>query len=129
LIEGIPTYKTYTQMPGYDLLSVNPAMGTSARIQVKSRWATNSDQGFPMKNSNADFVVFVMLNRGDKLTDKASLKKSPDIFVFPMDIALAARREDDWKKVMTKKIVDRENYREKWDSIRNFLDPQETMTK
>jgi len=82
-----------------------------------------------MKNSNADFVVFVMLNRGDKLTDKASLKKSPDIFVFPMDIALAARREDDWKKVMTKKIVDRENYREKWDSIRNFLDPQETMTK
>ena len=33
----IPTYKTYTNMPGYDLVSTNPGCNTSARIQVKSR--------------------------------------------------------------------------------------------
>ena len=121
LIEGIPTYKTYTQMPGYDLVAVNPEMGTSARIQVKSRWATDSDHGFPMKNADADFVVFVLLNRGNRLAGREGGKKSPDIFVFPTPIAVAARREDGWMKVMTKKIAGRESYRENWDQIREFL--------
>ena len=122
LIEGIPTYKSYTQMPGYDLVAVNPDKGTSARIQVKSRWATDSDHGFPMKNADADFVVFVLLNRGNRLAGREGGKKSPDIFVFPIQTALAVRRQDGWKKVMTKKIVDRETYREAWDKIRVFLE-------
>ena len=122
LIEGIPTYKTYTQMPGYDLVAVNPEKGTSARIQVKSRWATDSDHGFPMKTADADFVVFVMLNRGNRLAGREGGRKSPDIFVFPMPVALAARREDGWMKVMTKRIDNRESYRENWLQIRDFLE-------
>jgi hypothetical protein len=121
LIEGIPTYKTYTQMPGYDLVAVNPEKGTSARIQVKSRWATDSDHGFPMKNADADFVVFVMLNRGNRLAGREGGKKSPEIFVFPTSVALAARRQDGWMKVMTKKIHEREFYRENWGQVREFL--------
>ena len=37
LIRGINTYKTYTNMPGYDLVATRPAKNTSVRIQVKSR--------------------------------------------------------------------------------------------
>lgn len=121
LIEGIPTYKTYTQMPGYDLVAVNPECGKSTRIQVKSRWASDSDQGFPMKNTDTDFVVFVMLNRGNRLRSHSDGKKPPDIFVFPIATVLGVRREDGWKKVMTRKIPDREIYRERWDLIRAHL--------
>lgn len=121
LIEGLPTYKTYTQMPGYDLVSVDPEAGTSARIQVKSRWASDSDQGFPLKNTDADFVVFVLLNRGNRLRSKEGGKRAPDVFVFPMQEVIKARSEDGWHKVMTKKIEDREGYRENWELIREFL--------
>ena len=121
LIEGIPAYKTYTQMPGYDLVAVNPEAGTSARIQVKSRWASDSDQGFPLKNLDADFVVFVHLNRGNRFGTKFIAKQSPEIFVFPIDVVAAVRRDDGWRKVMTKKIPERDNYRENWDLVRVFL--------
>ena len=29
LINGIPTYKTYSNMPGYDLVATNPEKNTS----------------------------------------------------------------------------------------------------
>jgi hypothetical protein len=121
LIEGIPAYKTYTQMPGYDIIAANPDVGTSARIQVKSRWASDSDQGFPLKNTDADFVAFVMLNRGNRFSKKTIESRPPDIFVFPMDVVLAVRRQVGWNKVMTKKIPDRETYYENWDLVRDFL--------
>ena len=31
LIAGIPTYKSYTNMPGYDLVATNPDANSSAR--------------------------------------------------------------------------------------------------
>jgi len=38
LIHRIAAYKTYTNMPGYDLVATHPEKNTSAKIQVKSRW-------------------------------------------------------------------------------------------
>jgi hypothetical protein len=38
-----------------------------------------------------------------------------------MDVAVLARREDEWKKVMTRRIPDREVYRENWELVREFL--------
>src|SRR5690349_9922279 len=64
LIAGIVAHKTYTNTPGYDLIASSAARGTSCRIQVKSRWATDFDGGFLLKNLDSDFVVFVALNRG-----------------------------------------------------------------
>lgn len=126
LIEGIPAYKTYTQMPGYDLIAVNPEKGTAARIQVKSRWASDSDQSFPLKSVDADFVVFVLLNRGNKYRMRETAKKAPEIFVFPMETAISVRRDSGWNKVMTKKITDRDGYRENWELVRAFLaEPKE----
>ena len=34
LIHKIAAYKTYTNMPGYDLVATNPDQNTSAKIQV-----------------------------------------------------------------------------------------------
>lgn len=67
LIEGIHCFKAYTNFAGYDLVAVNPASGKTARIQVKSRWATDFDKSFPIKNFNCDFVVLAALNRGYRL--------------------------------------------------------------
>ena len=36
LINGVATYKTYTNMPGYDLVATNPEHNTSARIKSRA---------------------------------------------------------------------------------------------
>ena len=64
LIEGVACYKAYINFPGYDLTAVNPETKKVARIQVKSRWATDYDRSFPIKSFECDFVVHVALNRG-----------------------------------------------------------------
>ena len=42
LIEGISCYKSYINFPGYDLVAVTPDRSKTARIQMKSRWATSA---------------------------------------------------------------------------------------
>jgi len=63
LIEGIPAFKSYTNMKGYDLVAVNAEKNLSARIQVKSRWRSKAE-GFIINNFECDFVVIALLNRG-----------------------------------------------------------------
>lgn len=48
--EGIQTYLADQRQEGYDLICANPSSRKTALIQVKSRWATNSDRRFPLKN-------------------------------------------------------------------------------
>lgn len=43
LVEGVSAYKAYINFPGYNLTAVNPGTKKVARIQVKSRWATDYD--------------------------------------------------------------------------------------
>src|SRR5688572_16620957 len=85
LIQKIPAYKAYQNFPGYDLVAVNPDLNTSVKIQVKSRYRTDYD-GFPIKNFNSDFVVFVALNRGFKKAKKNgdSGLKIPEYYIFPI---------------------------------------------
>ncbi|MFH1556463.1 MAG: hypothetical protein ABII76_16655 [Pseudomonadota bacterium] len=128
LIEGIPTYKTYARMPGYDLIAVNPDKGLSVRIQVKSRWATDFDGGFLVSSFDCDFLVFAALNRGyryGKANSKASSdqgKKAPEYFVFPVDVVRAALYEKSkWGKVFIRSISDVEQFRENWKLVRDRL--------
>src|SRR5262245_61021429 len=64
LIEGIQAFKAYVNFRGYDLIATSPYKKRSCRIQVKSRWATDFDGGFPIQNFECEFVVLVLLNRG-----------------------------------------------------------------
>ncbi len=118
LIQGIPSYKTYTNMPGYDLVATDPDRNRAARIQIKSRWKTKAE-GFIIKNFDCDFVIVVKLNRGSK-DGKADILP-PEYFVLPVDVAEALPRTEGWGKVSFSNIPELETYRSNWDLIRDFL--------
>lgn len=119
LLERIPAYKTYTNMPGYDLVATNPEKNTAAKIQVKSRWRTNAP-GFPIKNFNCDFVVLCRLNRGTK--KGTGEVRDPDYYVFPVNVVLEVwNPEDPWGKIMLKRIPSWERFQNRWDLISDFL--------
>jgi hypothetical protein len=118
LLHKIASYKTYTNMPGYDLVATNPESNKSAMVQVKSRWRTGAG-GFPINNFGCDFVVVVLLNRGSKDGKKEVLP--PKYYVFPVGVIESAPRSKDWGKVNLKDIPCYEEYEEKWHLISEFL--------
>lgn len=121
LLQKIASYKTYTNMPGYDLVATNPESNKSAMVQVKSRWRSGAG-GFPINNFNCDFVVVVLLNRGSKDGKKKIFP--PKYYVFPVEIVEAAPRSENWGKIRLKDIPDYENYEDKWHLISDYLGEQ-----
>lgn len=118
LIQRIPTYKTYTNMQGYDLIATNPDTNRSARIQVKSRWRTGAPF-FLIKNFDCEFVVAVRLNRGHKSGE--GHVHTPDFFVLPVDIVKSVHKPGEWSKVSFKDIQNLEEFRDNWLMISAFL--------
>ena len=125
LIEGISCYKAYVNFPGYDLIATNVDTGKLAKIQVKSRWATNYDKSFPIKNFDCDFVVHVALNRGIRWRKGATIdmgKKDPLFFVFPIEIIMSLRNEkSNWGKTHIGKLDNLGFYQKNWHLIKLFL--------
>ena len=118
LIEGIPAYKTYTNMPGYDLIATSPEKHWAARVQVKSRWSTKS-YSFIIRRFDCDFVVVAKLNRGTK--DRRGLVLAPEFFILPVNVVQEARRDKGWGKLRFGHIPNLESYKGRWDLIRDFL--------
>lgn len=118
LIAGIPSYKTYTNMRGYDLVATDPERNTSARISVKSRWKTRAE-GFIISCFECDFVVIAKLNRGSK--DGRAEVLPPEFFVLPVDLLRDVPRTDAWDKIAFSKIPQFESFRDRWDLVREFL--------
>jgi len=118
LITGIPAYKAYTRTPAYDVIATNPTMNTSARISVKSRWATDAS-GCIIKSLDCDFVALVKLNRGSK--DGRLQVKSPEFFVLPTAVLRDVPRSPRWNKMSFRHIPNLESYRDRWSLIREFL--------
>ena len=122
-IEGIPAYKTYTNLRGYDVVATWPETNRSARIQVKSRWATDAG-AFLIKNFDCDFVVLVRLNRGYRYsgTAKRSLAQDePEYYVLSVADARAVTTTKGWGKIFWRKEAF-EVHRRRWDIIRKFLE-------
>jgi hypothetical protein len=130
LVEGIPAYKAYINFPGYDLTAVNTDTKKVARIQVKSRWATDYDTSFPLKNLDCDFVIHVALNRGFRFRKKNNINdigiKPPVFYVFPIDVILTARNAKGWNKVQIKKVENLEKYIDNWNLVKDYLASQVT---
>jgi hypothetical protein len=118
LVSGIASYKTYTNMPGYDLVATNPEQNTSARIQVKSRW-TRRATGFLISRFDCDFVVFVRLNL-DSAT-QAGKPNDPEYFVFPVSVVEVAHRSGKMPKVILKDVLDYGQYQNNWELVSSFL--------
>lgn len=125
LIEGLHCFKAYTNFAGYDLVALDPGTGRSARIQVKSRWATDYDRSFPIRNFDCDFVVLAALNRGYRFGRSGSAadgRSPPRLYCFPVDLVRAAQSSTDkWGKVALRRIPDAESYAEAWHLIRDHL--------
>jgi len=123
---GISSYKAYINFPGYDLTALNPDTKQVARIQVKSRWATNYDRSFPIKNFDCDFVVHVALNRGysfgKKTTPDDSGIKPPLFYVFPVDLVQkVVGKNGKMPKVQLSSVPNVEEYQDNWRIIRDYL--------
>ena len=124
LVEGIQATKAYTRFPGYDLLAFNPDAGRTCRIQVKSRWATDYDRAFPIKNFDSDFVVHVALNRGYRHSRRLRLdgRQPPRVYVLPVKVVRTAQDpKSSWGKVRLTDIPDADEYVDNWPLIRKFL--------
>ena len=129
LVEGISSYKAYINFPGYDLVAVNPDKSKTAKIQVKSRWATDYDKSFPIKNFECDFVVHVALNRGyrfrKKIKEGDTRVMDPVYYIFPVDIVHQAWKPGGtWKKVKITDIPDADQYKNNWKLISKFLNEE-----
>lgn len=131
LIEGIQAFKAYTNFPGYDIIATNPEKNKSCRIQVKSRYATDFDGGFPIKNFDCDFVVLVALNRGyryHKQPDKSVGRKVPHLYVFPVEVVkLAQSPNSHWGKVFLRNIDHPEQYLDNWKQVKLFLEFEDKL--
>ena len=124
LVNGIEAHKTYSKMPGYDLIAVNTEGNKSTRIQVKSRFQTGVGH-FIIKNFDSDFVVVALLNRGYAKPRKngATGIKDPEMYIIPTKIVKAAQDpSDSWHKVSFNKIPDLTNYLNNWELIRTILE-------
>ncbi len=126
LIEGIEAYKAYMRHPGYDITATNPATNRSCRIQVKSRWATDFDGGFLIRNFDCDFVVVVALNRGYRYGKKRSGarggRSDPQFYVLPVGVVRSARDpRSKWGKAFLRKIKNVNQYIGNWELVKDFL--------
>jgi hypothetical protein len=119
LLNRIEAYKTYTNMPGYDLVATNPKTNRSAKIQVKSRWRTGAPF-FLIKSFDCEFVVAVRLNRGKK-DDGGGHEHPPEFFVLPIGTAsnLVRDRRTTWSKIVFRDID--KKYNDDWSLIAKFL--------
>ncbi|MBP7722477.1 MAG: hypothetical protein KA155_08060 [Alphaproteobacteria bacterium] len=121
LLEDIECYKAYTNYPDYDLLATSPAGLKNARIQVKSRWATNRAGHFPIDSLDCDFVVHVAFNRGIRKQKRVlDDTKSPiEYYVFPIELIRKALLPSN--KINIRNIFEHEKYKDRWDLIKEFL--------
>jgi hypothetical protein len=123
LLDRIPTYKSYVNYPGYDLVAVSPELNTSARIQVKSRYRTDWD-GFIINNFECDFVVFVALNRGYNKTKKNGDKgvREPEFYALPVAWVKGVRdTENKWGKIVRNRLAGIQQYENAWGAVKEFL--------
>ncbi|OYV96168.1 MAG: hypothetical protein B7Z73_01170 [Planctomycetia bacterium 21-64-5] len=114
---NILAYKAPPNNEGYDLICIHPDPRhrpsrtelPQVRVQVKSRYATDCDRGFPVKETSFDafdFVVVAFLNIGKfgGAYNGTEGAKEPDFYTLSQDFI---RRHHDatssWQKVRLRK--------------------------
>ena len=109
LRRNLLTYKAPPGNAGYDLICIHPDPKRQddrvVRVQVKSRYQTDCDRGFPVKEKTIaafDFLVVVFLNIGKFFgrNDGTSGAAEPEFFTFPQAfIREHHEAKTSWEKV------------------------------
>jgi|ERR1051326_1372690 hypothetical protein len=112
---NILAYKAPTNYEGYDLICINPnpkKSGRQIRVQVKSRYQSDSALAFPIKTTQLDgfdFLIFVRLNIGNFLSKhnkgKLSIEGRRDVEYYTLTkdvISENHKIEGKWEKVYLK---------------------------
>lgn len=117
---NILTYKAPPGNEGYDLICIHPdprhvpSNGERAqvRVQVKSRYQTDCDRGFPLKEKGLDafdFLVVAFLNIGKFFggKDGSTGEAPPEFFTLSADfIRDHHHKESTWQKVKLRGLDD-----------------------
>lgn len=111
---NILAYKAPPQNEGYDLICIHPdprVSSASLRIQVKSRYQTDCDRGFPVKEKSLDafdYVVVAFLNVGYYYRKRPVLEGRQDPEFYTLSREFIRRHHhivsSGWEKVLTKGI-------------------------
>ena len=115
---NVLTYKAPQNHEGYDLICIHPnprhQLGpgevSQVRVQVKSRYATDCDRGFPVKEASLDafdFLVVAFLNIGKfyNKNDGSTGMREPEFFTLtPEFVRQHHNALSSWQKVMLKTL-------------------------
>ena len=110
---NILTYKAPPNHEGYDLICIhpNPRQKTKqVRVQVKSRYQTDCDRAFPVKEKSFeafDYLIVVFQNLGyffKKNKEVLDGYREPEIYCFPNSWIREHHRmfKSGWQKVHTR---------------------------
>lgn len=108
---NVLAYKAPPNNEGYDLICIHPDPRKAAkqiRIQVKSRYQTDCDRAFPVKEKTFDafdYLIVAFLNIGYFYRRKPVLEgfKDPEFFTFPRGWIRKHHKitKSGWQKVHT----------------------------
>ena len=111
---NILAYKAPPNNAGYDLICIHPdptRSGEQIRVQVKSRYQSDCDRAFPIKEKSIaafDYVIIAFLNIGFYYRKRPTLEgfRDPEFYTLSAQVIRDnhTKTKSGWEKVHTKNL-------------------------